>query len=222
MARLFVQAITAERHPSKPEAPMGRRLVSETNYYLRLHELPGMAASIRLIPEPDGYLSEADPNSFICSPNFDSGESRSPEGASHSMAETVVILGAVGLLITVCATLIYRRRLADHRDTVHAMVLNCCCELPRSLNFLLLPFDHLLDLVDRPIRTLCSKKRRYEQRPKSILSTHIVPTRRSSKFTLLAEGSLTNNSIGWLRASRYGAGFRSSGSGIAKRSPKGS
>jgi hypothetical protein len=41
-----------------------------TNYYLG-YIIPGAPVSVRVIPEPDGYLREADPNSFACSAKFE-------------------------------------------------------------------------------------------------------------------------------------------------------
>jgi hypothetical protein len=41
-----------------------------TNYHLG-YVAPGAVVSVRVIPEPDGYLREADPNSFDCKPHFE-------------------------------------------------------------------------------------------------------------------------------------------------------
>ena len=107
------------------------------------------------------------------------------------MAETVVILGAVGLLITVCATLIYG---VGWLIIATPFMRWCLIAVVGflALKVLLLPFDHLsIWWTGYPDVVLEEEIR---AKTEIILSTHIVPTRRSSKFTLLAEGSLTNNS----------------------------
>jgi hypothetical protein len=55
--------------PSKAEPQWDIARV-RTNYHLG-YIAPGAQVNVRVIPEPDGYLREADPNNFTCSANFE-------------------------------------------------------------------------------------------------------------------------------------------------------
>ena len=55
--------------PSKAE-PLWDIARVRTNYYLG-YIAPGAPVFVRVVPEPDGYLREADPNSFACSAKFE-------------------------------------------------------------------------------------------------------------------------------------------------------
>jgi hypothetical protein len=55
--------------PSKAEPQWDIARV-RTHYHLG-YVAPGAVVSVRVIPEPDGYLREADPNSFNCEPRFE-------------------------------------------------------------------------------------------------------------------------------------------------------
>jgi hypothetical protein len=57
------------RSPSAAEASWDIDRVYTSYHYGYIH--PGTTASIRLIPEANGYLKEADPSSFTCSANFE-------------------------------------------------------------------------------------------------------------------------------------------------------
>src|SRR5215217_6542694 len=108
------------------------------------------------------------------------------------MAETIVILGGLGLFITVSATLIYGFgwlivATPFMRWLLYAVVVFLV------LRVILLPFDHLSIWWSGEYPDVVFED---EIRAKTdiVLSTQIVRTRRSGKFTLLAQGSLTNNS----------------------------
>ena len=108
------------------------------------------------------------------------------------MGETVVILGALGFLILACAALIcgigwLLARTSFMRWCLYAVVGFL------ALRVLLLPFDHLSIWWsgEYPDVVLEDEVR---ARTEITLSTQIAPTRRSGKFTLLAQGSLTNRS----------------------------
>jgi hypothetical protein len=108
------------------------------------------------------------------------------------MAETVVILCAVGLLITVCAILTYGAGwLIFSTPFLRWCLITTVGFL--ALRVALLPFDHLRiwwsgDYPDAAI------EEQDRARTEIALSTRIIPTQRSGKFTLLAQGSVTNNS----------------------------
>jgi hypothetical protein len=56
-------------NPAKSEPVWDSDRVRTSYYYG--YVVPGQTISARLIPEPNGYLSEADPNSFDCVPLFE-------------------------------------------------------------------------------------------------------------------------------------------------------
>jgi len=127
------------------------------------------------------------------------------------MAETVVILAALGLLISVSAALVCGVGwliLATPflRWLLYAVVVFLV------LRVILLPFDHLSIWWSGEYPDVVFED---EIRAKTdiVLSTQIVPTRRSGKFTLLAQGSLTNKSDRviesitiWCRVQKLGFG----------------
>jgi hypothetical protein len=108
------------------------------------------------------------------------------------MAETVVILVALGLLITIYAVLVYGVGWLIVATPIMRWCLYGVVAL-LALKVVLLPFDHLSIWWSG---TFPASTFEEEVRAKTevILSTQIVPTRRSGTFTLLAQGSLTNNS----------------------------
>jgi hypothetical protein len=55
--------------PSKAE-PQWDIAHVRTNYHLG-YIGPGTTVSVRVVPEPDGYLKEADPSSLNCEPRFE-------------------------------------------------------------------------------------------------------------------------------------------------------
>src|SRR5687767_13108517 len=74
MARIYDVWLTCSfrplpSDPSKAE-PLWDIARVRTNYHLG-YIAPGEIVGVRLIPEADGYLREADPNSFACSVNFE-------------------------------------------------------------------------------------------------------------------------------------------------------
>jgi hypothetical protein len=108
------------------------------------------------------------------------------------MGETVVILSALGLLIAIYAVIVYGLGWLIVATPLMKWVL-CAVVGFLALRVVLLPFDHLSIwwsgeypdvVVEEEVRADTEIG----------LSTKIVPTRRSGKFTLLAQGSLTNHS----------------------------
>jgi hypothetical protein len=108
------------------------------------------------------------------------------------MAETVVILGVLGTIIIIAAALLCGLGwviLATPfmRWLLYAVVVFL------TLRVILLPFDHLSIWWSGEYPDVVLEDELRAQVDLT-LSTQIVPTRRSSKFTLLAQGSLNNNS----------------------------
>jgi hypothetical protein len=108
------------------------------------------------------------------------------------MGETVVILSALGLLIAIYAVIVYGLGWLIIATPLMRWLLYAVVGF-LALRVVLLPFDHLSIwwsgeypgvVVEEEVRADMEIG----------LSTKIVPTRRSGKFTLLAEGILANNS----------------------------
>ncbi len=108
------------------------------------------------------------------------------------MAETVVILGALGMLITVAAIVIYGLGWLIIATPLMRWCLIAVVAF-LALRMILLPFDHL-SIWWRGEYPDVMLEDEVKANTEVILSTRISPTRRSGKFTLLAQGSLTNNS----------------------------
>jgi hypothetical protein len=108
------------------------------------------------------------------------------------MGETVVILAALGLLIATYAVVVYGLGWLIIATPLMKWLLYAVVGF-LALRVVLLPYEHLsiwwsgeypVVVVEEEVRSEID----------IALSTSIVPTRRSGKFTLLAQGSLTNNS----------------------------
>jgi hypothetical protein len=74
-ARIFDVWFTCSFRPLPPSGPSKAEPQWDiarvrTNYHLG-YVPPGGTVEVRVIPEADGYLREADPNSFTCSANFE-------------------------------------------------------------------------------------------------------------------------------------------------------
>jgi hypothetical protein len=108
------------------------------------------------------------------------------------MAGTVVILGALGMLIMTCAALIYG---AGWLIIASPFMRWCLIAVVAFLAFrvILLLFEYVeIWWSDEYPDVVLEDEIR--AKTEIAFSTQIVPTRRSGKFTLLAQGSLTNNS----------------------------
>jgi hypothetical protein len=107
------------------------------------------------------------------------------------MGETVVILAALGILITIYAVVVYGVGWLLLATPFARWCLIAVVGF-LTLRVILLPFDHLSIWWsgEYPDVVLEDELR---ARTNIGLSTQIIPTRRSGKFTLLAQGSLTNN-----------------------------
>jgi hypothetical protein len=108
------------------------------------------------------------------------------------MAGTVVILTALGLLITIYAVLVYGVGWLIVATPFMRWCLYGIVAL-LALKVVLLPFDHLA-IWWRGQYPEVVLEDEVRSQVNITLSTSIAPTRRSGKFTLLAQGSLTNNS----------------------------
>jgi hypothetical protein len=108
------------------------------------------------------------------------------------MAETVVILAALGLLITVSAALIYGVGWLVVSTPFTRWLLYAVVGF-LAIRVVLLPFDHLSIWWSGEYADVMVEEEVRSQ-VEIALSTSIAPTQRSGKFTLLAQGSLTNNS----------------------------
>jgi hypothetical protein len=108
------------------------------------------------------------------------------------MAETIVILSALGLLIAIYAVIVYGVGWLIVATPIMRWGLYGVVAF-LALKVVLLPFDHLSIWWSG---TFPESTFEEEVRAKTevTLSTQIAPTRRSGKFKLLAQGSLTNNS----------------------------
>jgi hypothetical protein len=108
------------------------------------------------------------------------------------MGETVVILSALGLLIAIYAVIVYGLGWLIVATPLMKWLL-CAVVGFLALKVVLLPYEHLSIWWSGEYPDVVVEE---EVRSKTeiVVSTQIVPTRRSGKFTLLAQGSLTNNS----------------------------
>jgi hypothetical protein len=106
------------------------------------------------------------------------------------MAETLAILAGLGILIVMVAMAVYGIGFLVLATPVMRWVLILMVAL-LALKVVLLPFTYLSIWVNGHPDVILEA----EVRAKTVfvLTTRIVPTRRSSRFTLLAEGTVTNN-----------------------------
>jgi hypothetical protein len=108
------------------------------------------------------------------------------------MGETVVVLAALGLLITVYALIVYGVGWLIVATPLMKWLLYAVVGF-LTLKVVLLPYDHLSIWWSGEYPDVAVEEE-VLSKTETVVSTKIVPTRRSGKFTLLAQGSLTNKS----------------------------
>jgi hypothetical protein len=125
------------------------------------------------------------------------------------MGETVVILSALGLLIAIYAVIVYGVGwLIVATPFMRCVLYGVVAFL--VLRVMLLPFDHLSIWWSGAYPDVVLEDE-IRSKTEILLSTQIVPTRRSGTFTLLAQGTLANTSQHliegisiWCRVNRLG------------------
>jgi hypothetical protein len=108
------------------------------------------------------------------------------------MAETVVILAALWILITIYAVIVYGVGwLIIATPFMRWCLYGIVAFL--ALKVVLLPFDYVSIWWSDAYPDVVLEEG-IIAKTEIVFATQIIPTRRSGKFTLLAQGSLTNNS----------------------------